>query len=231
VIWRLRASGGRAFLDARAAIGDGFASRFPAVAAACRAAGVDPAREPIPVRPAQHYHMGGVAVNAEGRSSVKGLWACGEAASTGLHGANRLASNSLIEAVVDAGVVARSIDGAKPGAIPLRPRPLRARAAADPAPVRPLLTRAAGVLRDGEALSAVIGALAALAGSDGLASDPAAVALMIAVAALRREHSLGAHYRTDFPHAPEARERSALTLGEAFAAAAPFAPQIRAGRA
>jgi L-aspartate oxidase len=228
-IWRLRASGGRAFLDARTTIGDKFASRFPAVAAACRAAGIDPAREPIPVRPAQHYHMGGVAVDAEGRSSVAGLWACGEAASTGLHGANRLASNSLIEAVVDAGVVARSLNGAKPRAL-VRPPPLRPPAAADPARVRSLMTRAAGVLRDGDTLSAVIGPLAALAGSNGPAADPAAVALMIAVAALRREHSLGAHYRTDFPHAPAERERSALTLGEAFAAV-PFTPPVRARRA
>ena len=77
-----------------------FRRAFPVIAAACRAAGVDPAREPIPVRPAQHYHMGGIAVDAEGRSSVAGLWACGEAACTGLHGANRLASNSLTEAAV-----------------------------------------------------------------------------------------------------------------------------------
>ena len=112
-IWRLRMSGGRAFLDARAAIGANFATRFPAIAAACHAAGIDPAREPIPVRPAQHYHMGGIAVDAEGRSSVAGLWVCGEAASTGLHGANRLASNSLAEAAVDSAIVARSIDAAK----------------------------------------------------------------------------------------------------------------------
>ena len=90
-----RAEGRRVFLDARAAIGSRFEARFPIIAAACRAAGVDPAREPIPVRPAQHYHMGGIAVDAEGRSSVAGLWACGEVACTGLHGANRLASNSL----------------------------------------------------------------------------------------------------------------------------------------
>ena len=99
-IWRRRAQGHRVFLDARAAIGRSFAQRFPIIWAACRRAGVDPAREPIPVRPAQHYHMGGVAVDAEGRSSVEGLWVCGEAACTGLHGANRLASNSLTEAAV-----------------------------------------------------------------------------------------------------------------------------------
>ena len=90
--------GHRVFLDARAAIGENFAARFPGIHAACIAAGIDPARAPIPVRPAAHYHMGGVAVDARGRSSIEGLWACGEVASTGLHGANRLASNSLLEA-------------------------------------------------------------------------------------------------------------------------------------
>ena len=117
-----RAEGRRVFLDARAAIGARFQRRFPTIAAACLEAGVDPAREPIPVRPAQHYHMGGIAVDAEGRSSVRGLWACGEAACTGLHGANRLASNSLTEAAVFASIVARSIEGA-PCARPRGPGP------------------------------------------------------------------------------------------------------------
>ena len=125
-----RAEGRRVFLDARAAIGARFKARFPVIAEACRAAGVDPAREPIPVRPAQHYHMGGIAVDAEGRSSIAGLWACGEAACTGLHGANRLASNSLTEAAVFASIVARSIEGA-----PLR-RPARLRAALAPPAAR-----------------------------------------------------------------------------------------------
>ena len=229
-IWSLRQSGGRAFLDARAAIGEKFAARFPAIADACRAAGIDPAREPMPVRPAQHYHMGGIAVDAEGRSSVAGLWACGEAASTGLHGANRLASNSLAEAAVDAAIVARSIDGVKSRAL-APPRPVRTPLAADPAAVRPILSRVAGVARDGETLSAAIGPLAEMAAANGPAADPAAVALMIAVAALRREHSLGAHYRTDFPWAPAARERSRLKLDEAFAAALAYAPPHRIRRA
>ena len=224
-IWRLRASGGRAFLDATSAIGDKFEARFPTIAAACRAARIDPTREPIPVRPAQHYHMGGIAVDAEGRSSVSGLWACGEAASSGLHGGNRLASNSLAEAAVDAAIVARSVDGAKLRTLaPARPAPTPG--APDPAAARLVLSRAAGVARDGADLSAAVGALADMAGSNGHAADPAAVALMIAVAALRRQHSLGAHYRTDFPSPPKARERSRLTLDEAFSAAAAVPPVL-----
>ena len=88
-----------------------FARRFPAITALCRNAGVDPVTQPIPVRPAAHYHMGGVLVDQAGRTSVDGLWACGEAACTGLHGANRLASNSLLEAAVCGGWVAQDIAG------------------------------------------------------------------------------------------------------------------------
>ena len=84
--------------------------------AACRAAGIDPAREPIPVAPAAHYHMGGILTDARGRSTVDGLWACGEVASTGAHGANRLASNSLLEAVVFGARVANDIASALPSA-------------------------------------------------------------------------------------------------------------------
>ncbi|MGO9420498.1 L-aspartate oxidase [Roseiarcus sp.] len=225
-----RAAGRRTFLDARAGVGVRFPERFPAIAAACRAAGVDPAREPIPIRPAQHYHMGGIAVDAEGLSSVAGLWACGEAASTGLHGANRLASNSLTEAAVFGAIVARSIASAPLGA-PARVRPANAPLRADPASVRPILARAAGVNRDGATLAAAVGPLGALAASGSPAADPASVALMIAVAALKREHSLGAHSRIDFPERPATPRRLRLTLGEAFAEAAALAPEIRARRA
>jgi L-aspartate oxidase len=225
-----RARGRRTFLDTRAAIGGRFPERFPVIAAACRAAGVDPAREPIPVRPAQHYHMGGIAVDAEGRSSVAGLWACGEAACTGLHGANRLASNSLTEAAVFGAIVARSIE-ASPLRAPARLQRAQTPVAADPAAVRPLLTAAAGVTRDGATLAAAIGPLAALAASGSSAADPAAVALMIAVAALKREHSIGAHSRIDCPERPVKPHRSHSTLAETFAVAEALAPTIRIRRA
>jgi L-aspartate oxidase len=229
-IWRQRSQGRRVFLDARKAIGAEFATRFPIIAAACRADGVDPAREPIPVKPAEHYHMGGVAADAQGRSSVEGLWVAGEAASTGLHGANRLASNSLTEAAVFGAIVARSIEGA-----PMRPpaplRSLAAPPAPDPAAVRPILSRAAGVMRNGDALRAAVGPLAALARSAGPAADPALVALAIVVSAVRREASIGAHCRLDFPERPLSPRRSRLTLNEALAEAAAIAPDILAKRA
>src|SRR5437879_842026 len=99
-------AGRGAFLDAREALGAHFAEKFPTVYASCMAAGIDPAKQPIPVAPAAHYHMGGISVDARGRTSLKGLWAGGEVSSTGAHGANRLASNSLLEAVVYAARIA-----------------------------------------------------------------------------------------------------------------------------
>ncbi len=108
------AAGRGAYLDAKA-IPD-FAQCFPGVTTSCRSAGIDPQRDLIPVAPAAHYHMGGVATDARGRTSLEGLWAAGEVACTGAHGANRLASNSLLEAVVFAGRIAEDI-ASLPGAI------------------------------------------------------------------------------------------------------------------
>jgi len=99
-LWLAMQEGIEPFLDAREAVGDAFPDRFPGVYRLCREHGIDPVRDLIPVTPAAHYHMGGVAVDAWGRSSVPGLRAAGEVASTGIHGANRLASNSLLEGLV-----------------------------------------------------------------------------------------------------------------------------------
>src|SRR5690348_5450032 len=108
-IHRQIVAGHPVFLDCRAAIGENFAAHFPTVYAACRSAGIDPAHQPIPVAPAAHYHMGGIASDARGRSSLPGLWAAGECAATGLHGANRLASNSLLEGLVFGDRVAEDV--------------------------------------------------------------------------------------------------------------------------
>ncbi len=197
-VWRRRAEGHRVFLDARTHPGPDFAKRYPVISAFCKMAGIDPATDPIPVRPAVHYHMGGIAVDAEGRSTVDGLWACGEVARTGLHGANRLASNSLMEAIVCAGWVAESVRQASG-------RPLKTRTdlaplpASDPSIVRPMMSQGLGVLRDQNAIARLVRSLAPIACGHGAASDPALAGLMIAVAAYRREESRGGHYRSDFP--------------------------------
>jgi L-aspartate oxidase len=191
-------AGHRAFLDARQALGADFARHFPGIAARCRAAGIDPAIQPMPVRPAVHYHMGGIAVDAEGRSTIDGLWACGEVAATGLHGANRLASNSLLEAVVMAGFVADSIAGTKAGPLPA-PRPVALPAAPGAGSLRALASKTLGVVRERAGLATAVAHLQPLAFRGGSAADPALVALLVAAAALAREESRGGHWRADFP--------------------------------
>jgi len=215
-VWRHMSEGHHVFLDARHSLGSDFARRFPVIAAACVVAGIDPAIQPIPVRPAAHFHMGGIKVDQAGRSSLPGLWACGEVASTGLHGANRLASNSLLQAVVSAGWVADSLAGtpAGHGRPQLAPAPLPP---ADLTRVRPILSRAAGVMREPGALTDAAAALLPMAQSVGAEADPALVALMIVIAALQRQESRGAHFRTDMPVSMASYEkRLPLTLGAAL---------------
>jgi L-aspartate oxidase len=226
-VWRHITAGHRVFLDATAALGAGFAAHFPVIAAACVAAGIDPAVQPIPVRPAAHYHMGGIAVDAHGRSTLPGLWACGEVAGTGLHGANRLASNSLLEAVVGAASVAESVAAASPGRN--HPQTLTgAGSAASPDLVRPIVSHAAGVVRERDALEAAVRTLLPLAASTGPAPDPGLVGLMICVAALRRCESRGGHFRIDFPRRdPAQARRRALTAETALHAAREIAANAR----
>ena len=214
------AAGHRVYLDAGGLIAEGFATRFPTIAAACRAQDIDPDRVPIPVRPTEHYHMGGVEVDADGRTSVEGLWACGEVARTGLHGANRLASNSLLEAMVCGRTVAASVASTDARIVRAAPVPRLPAAMPDPTTIRDLVSAHLGVLRDRAGLLAGIEALLPLARGTSAAADPALVALMIAVAALDRRESRGGHYRTDWPEADPWQARSRrLTLADALAMA------------
>lgn len=214
-VWRRRVEGHRVFLDARTHPGRDFARRYPVISAFCKMAGIDPATDPIPVRPAVHYHMGGIAVDGTGRSTARGLWACGEVSRTGLHGANRLASNSLMEAIVCARWVAESVKGVSAACVHARATETLPRAP-DPSIARPILSDGLGVLRDRDTIVRAIHSLYPIACSRGAASDPALVGLMIAVAAYRREESRGGHYRTDFPGTLPAAVSSSINLSEAL---------------
>jgi len=195
----------RVFLDVRAI--SGFPTRFPSVYSLCKAAGIDPLRRPVPVRPVAHYHMGGVAVDIDGRTGVDGLWACGEASSTGLHGANRLASNSLLEAVVFGRRTAEAVLGSaarKIRAPQTLDFPLSRETEDERRALRRMMSACAGVLRHKSGLEQAMAWLERRAKR----SHMAFAALMIVKAALSREESRGAHYRSDFPAtAPEARHQ------------------------
>ncbi len=195
-----RAAGRGAFLDAREAIGDDFPAHFPAVYAACAAAGIDPRRQAIPVMPAAHYHMGGIGTDLEGGTSLAGLFAAGECAATGVHGANRLASNSLLEAAVfgaRAGRAAAAI-GEPASRAARAPDPAVSWPAGDLARLRRRMSTGAGVIRTEEGLSALVGWLDEHEARLGVAT-PSVAARLVAEAALARRESRGAHSRLDCP--------------------------------
>lgn len=229
------ARGERVSLDARALGAKRLEGEFPQVIRTCLAAGYDPRREELPVKPAAHYHMGGVAVDARGRTSIEGLWACGEVACTGAHGANRLASNSLLEALVYGGRVAEDVRvalgcstfdatasasvvrAADATATPWRP-PFRLESR-----LRAAVSRGLGVIRDADGIHEAMSALDSLAGEAtfGEARNMILVGRLIGASALLREESRGAHWRRDFPESNERyARRIARTADELLLATA-----------
>jgi len=209
--WRQQQRG-PIYLDVRP-IGPDLTTRFPTVVAACHAAGIDPRDEPIPTTPVQHYHVGGISTDAEGRTTLPGLFACGEAASVGLHGANRLASNSLVEGLVMGARVAAAIRHDPPA----RGRPARLEAPTDAISVRAdttaddgdaiahlrrLMWDHGGVNRHEDGLRTALDDVADLrpAVVHHLTSrNLLTVAETVLRAALQRRESRGAHFREDHP--------------------------------
>ena len=198
-----------AYLDATTVPAVALERGFPTVLAACRRAGVDPLRQPIPVAPAAHYHCGGVEADLDGRTGVPGLRAVGEVARTGVHGANRLASNSLTEALLSGYRAGRALARDLPeprGSI----RPSPRLGSVDPG-ARPELARAmsarAGVVRDADGLDDLLARLAAVSRlprpaatrADVEASNLHLVSLLVATGARTRDESRGSHRRTDAP--------------------------------
>ena len=195
-------------LDATALGAERLARRFPTIDAAVRARGLDWSREPIPVTPAAHYLMGGVVTDLDGRTTMPGLYAVGETARTGVHGANRLASNSLLEGAVfgaragEAAATDRAWPPVEaPAAVPL---PVVAAASAPPftrAALQELMWEHAGLVRDDDGLRRAAGVLAAWAADPRPRSVEDAGLLLVAqhvvAAALARTGSIGAHFRAD----------------------------------
>jgi L-aspartate oxidase len=181
-------------------------AHFPNVVASLREAGVDPTSELIPVAPAAHYMMGGVVTDLDGRSTIEGLYAVGESSCTGLHGANRLASNSLSECFVFARrAIAHALSSTAPAA-PSPPGEAEARAlAALPAP--PIAERSTR-----EALWRDAGIVRTAAGLERLLEEPHPLARLIARCALAREESRGAHLRADHPDRDGALDRRHAVL-------------------
>jgi L-aspartate oxidase len=202
---------GPIFLDVRAI---DTPTRFPTVFGACTAAGFDPREVPIPVTPAQHYHVGGIRTDDHGHTGLAGLYACGEAASTGLHGANRLASNSLVEGLVLGGRVAASIaDTPSPARRPAfhevptdAPHPGAPDDADAIARLRTTMWRHGGLVRDAAGLGDALDHLASLRPSldaSVTGRNLAVVADVVLRAALGRTESRGGHHRADHPAASD----------------------------
>ncbi|MEU9509491.1 L-aspartate oxidase [Micromonospora sp. NPDC048170] len=204
------------FLDARHLGGDFLARRFPTIVASCLAIGVDPATGLIPVAPAAHYASGGVRTDLRGRTSIPGLYACGEVACTGVHGANRLASNSLLEGLVFSRRIAEDIAAGLPEQA--QPAPTGAWVGGEgwvvPAEATPTLqramTRGAGVLRSAETLAGTAAVLTGLGEGRGRprtadweATNLITVASALVAAAYARRETRGCHWREDFPTADE----------------------------
>ncbi|HEY3364197.1 MAG TPA: L-aspartate oxidase [Symbiobacteriaceae bacterium] len=197
--------------------------RFPGIYAACLKRGIDITQDLIPVAPAAHYIMGGVKTDVNGRTNIPGLYACGEVACTGIHGANRLASNSLLEGLVFGRRIAETIQRELK---PLPERPMFGRWSAPAIPDRPLnwlwaeiqqlMWDKVGIVREADALQAAIARLSAIVESMSGAlltregfqvANLASVALLVAKAALERQESRGGHYRSDFPERDDAWRR------------------------
>ncbi|GIH92991.1 L-aspartate oxidase [Planobispora siamensis] len=230
IMRRMRETGAdHMYLDARHFGGEKWRTRFPTIHAVCLEHGIDPVTRPIPVAPAAHYASGGVRVDLHGRTSVPGLYACGEVACTGVHGANRLASNSLLEGLVFAERIAADIHARRaPGAArPVSGEPVtdgRPTGLVDPRArtrIQGHMSRGASVLRSGESLDEVSRALLNARWTP-VAVEPCTeawettnlltVATALVQAARAREETRGSHWREDFPERDDARWLSHLDV-------------------
>jgi L-aspartate oxidase len=249
-IWRRQRDGHRVFLDARS-LAERIERRFPTVAGLCREHGFDLATEPVPITPAAHYHMGGVMVDAKGHSSLPGLWAVGEVARTGLHGANRLASNSLLEGLVYGAAAGEALAaGARAPVHPMLAREAAGRrevqvaaspwldgASADDREVeqrlRTIMWDGVGLVRDAALLKRASIELEELESTTepgrGELDNMLSVAQMVNRAAMIRTESRGAHHRYDTPSSSPCWRQPLIAVGDRFLDPHPVVPAIASG--
>lgn len=201
------------YLDCRAAVGAEFPHEFPTVFESCMSAGIDPRTALIPIAPAVHYHMGGLATDSYGQTNLEGLFALGECSATGVHGANRLASNSLLEATVFGGRAADYIlnnEFREKSAGTIRSQPWLSMTPEVTQTLRNAMTKYCGVRRSAAKLNTLIEIIEDLIEQVGRA-NPLVSARIIAAAALAREESRGGHFRDDFPKTKNDARSSYLT--------------------
>lgn len=206
-------AGRQPYLDCRSAIGAHFDEEFPTVFNSCMSAGIDPRAQLIPVSPAVHYHMGGLATDSVGQTNLDGLFAVGECSATGVHGANRLASNSLLEAVVFGGRAAAHINNmtvTEKKASTIRSQPWLSMTKEVSLGLRQAMTLKCGVRRNAKDLNELINYIDSLTAIVGRA-NPLITSRIIASAALAREESRGGHFRDDFPDMKANARSSYLT--------------------
>ena len=193
-------AGRQPYLDCRKAIGAHFDTEFPTAFESCMSAGIDPRTQLIPIAPAVHYHMGGIATDSYGQSNLDGLLAVGECSAVGVHGANRLASNSLLEATVFGGRAADYINGrdwSEKRAGTIRKQPWLSMGPEVSQSLRNAMTANCGVRRSAKKLNNLLAHIDCLIERVGRA-NPLIASKMIAASALAREESRGGHYRDDF---------------------------------
>lgn len=214
-------SGHKVFLDCRGVLGKSMKKTFPTVYNFCKKNNIDPEKKPIPIAPAAHYHMGGITTDANGKTNIAGLWACGETASTGVHGANRLASNSLLEAIVFASIIAKNIKSlpsknliiknnkfSQSNVVEINSKDLKI--------LKSIMTNKVGVERNEKELNEAFNDVSILNQKYkkiNQINNTIITSLLIIKSAINRKEHRGSHYRSDFPETnPLLKNRSKITI-------------------